>query len=73
MDASRDYIAYLLAEHGMSDCNSVSLPMDFTFPYGHVTDVFPHIDNLQTKYHKLVSKLLYLAMYTCSDIALTIM
>jgi hypothetical protein len=47
--------------------------MDPTFPYGQPDDVFPHVDNLQTGYHKLVSELLYLAMYTCPDIALTVM
>jgi hypothetical protein len=68
-----DYIVYLLQEHSMSQCNPVSLPMDPNFPFGRPTDVHPHIDNLDTKYHKLVGELLYLAMYTRPDIAHTIM
>lgn len=68
-----DYIVYLLAEHGMSDCNPVALPMDPNFPFGRPTDLFPDVDDLQTEYRKLVGELLYLAMYTRPDIALTIM
>jgi hypothetical protein len=68
-----DYIVYLLQEHSMSQCNPVSLPMDPNFPFGHPTDVHPHIDDLDTKYRKLAGELLYLAMYTQPDIAHTIM
>jgi hypothetical protein len=68
-----DYITYLLDEHRLTNCNTVSLPMDANFPFGRPTDVFPHVDDLQTEYRKLVGELLYLAMYTRPDIALTIM
>jgi hypothetical protein len=68
-----DYIRYLLDEHSMSNCNPVSLPMDPTFLYGRPDDVFPHVNDLQTGYHKLIGELLYLAMYTRPDIALIVM
>lgn len=68
-----DYIAYLLDEHGLTDCNPVSLPMDPKFPFGRPTDVHPDVANLDTEYRKLVGELLYLAMYTRPDIALTVM
>lgn len=68
-----EYIMYLLEEHGMTNCNPVSLPMDPSFPFGRTTDVFPFVDDLQTEYRKLVGELLYLAMYTRPDIALAVM
>jgi hypothetical protein len=68
-----DYIQYLLDEHGMSNCNAVALPMDPNFPFGRSTDVYPHIDELETEYRKLVGELLYLAMYTRPDIAFAVM
>lgn len=68
-----DYILYLLEEHGMTSCNPVSLPMDPNFPFGRPTDVFPHVPDLPTEYCKLIGELLYLAMYTCPDIALSVM
>lgn len=68
-----DYIIYLLQEHGMSSCNPVALPMDPSFPFGRPTDLHPHVDNLESEYHKIVGELLYLAMYTRPDIAHTVM
>jgi hypothetical protein len=68
-----DYILYLLEEHGMTSCNPVSLPMDPTFPFRCPMDIFPHVEDLPTEYRKLVGELLYLAMYTCPDIVLTVM
>lgn len=68
-----DYIMYLLDEHGMSNCNPVALPMDPNFPFGRSTDVYPHVDELETEYRKLVGELLYLAMYTRPDIAFAVM
>lgn len=68
-----DYILYLLNEHAMTGCNPVLLPMDPKFPLGWPTNVFPHIANLSTEYCKLIGELLYLAMYTRPDIALSIM
>jgi hypothetical protein len=69
----QDYIVYLLEEHGLCECNPVSLPMDPSFPFGRDTDTHPDISNLETEYRKLIGELLYLAMYTCPDIALAIM
>ena len=69
----REYISFLLDEHGLSECNPVSLPMDPVFPFGRDADTVPHIDNLQSEYRKLVGELLYLAMYTRPDIALAVM
>lgn len=68
-----DYIMYLLEEHGMTACNPVSFPMDTNFLFRCPTDIYPHINDLQTEYRKLVGKLLYLVMYTQPDIALTVM
>lgn len=68
-----DYILYLLDEHSMTGCNPVSLPMDPNFPFGRPTDVFPHVADLSTEYRKLIGELLYLAMYTRPDIALSVM
>jgi hypothetical protein len=69
----QEYIVYLLEEHGLRQCNPVSLPMDPALPFGRDTDIHPHIDNLPTEYRKLVGELLYLAMYTRPDIALAVM
>jgi hypothetical protein len=69
----QDYIVFLLEEHGLRDCNPVSLPMDPNHPFGRETDIHPHIANLETEYRKLVGELLYLAMYTRPDIALAVM
>jgi len=68
-----EYIAYLLQEHGMSQCNPVTLPMDPNFPFGRPTDLHPHVDDLESEYCKIVSELLYLAMYTRPDIAHAVM
>jgi hypothetical protein len=69
----QDYIVYLLEEHGLRECNPVSLPMDPSFPFGHDTDMHPDISNLETEYCKLIGELLYLTMYMHPDIALAIM
>jgi hypothetical protein len=69
----QDYIIFLLGEHGMTHCNPVVLPMDPNFPFGCPTDVYPHIDDLDSEYQKLVGELLYLAMYTRPDIGHTVM
>jgi hypothetical protein len=45
-----DYITYLLEEYGIMSCNLVHSLMDPNFPFGHLTDVHPQIDDLQTKY-----------------------
>jgi len=58
-----EYINYLLEEHRMLGCNSVTLPMDPHFLFGHDTDLHPHIKDLP----------LYLAMYTHPDIAVSVM
>jgi hypothetical protein len=68
-----DYITYLLEEHGMIGCNSVTLPMDPHFPFGRDTDIYPHLENLTSEYQKFVGKLLYLAMYTRPDITVAMM
>jgi len=68
-----EYITYLLEEHAMLDCNSVTLPMDPKFPFGRDTDIHPHIEDLASEYRKLVGELLYLALYTRPDIALAVM
>ena len=68
-----EYITYLLDEHGMLDCNPVTLPMDPKFPFGRETDVHPFIEDLASEYRKLVGELLYLALYTRPDIALAVM
>lgn len=68
-----DYITYLLEEHGMLGCNSITLPMDPHFPFGRDTDLHPHIENLTSEYRKIVGELLYLAMYMRPDIAVAVM
>jgi len=69
----QEYIIYLLKEHGLHQCNPVSLSMDPVFSFGQDTDIYPQINNLLSKYCKLMGELLYLTMYTCPDIALAIM
>jgi hypothetical protein len=68
-----DYISYLLGEHGMLRCNSVTLPMDPHLLFGCEMDLYPQIENLTSEYRKLVGELLYLTMYTCPNIAVTVM
>jgi hypothetical protein len=68
-----DYIHYLLNEHSMSECNPVALPMDPNFPFGHPTNVYPNVNDLEMKYWKLMGELLYLAMYIHPDIAFAVM
>jgi hypothetical protein len=54
-------------------CNPVALPMDPNFLFEHLTDLHPHVDDLEMEYRKIVGELLYLAMYTHPDIAHTVM
>jgi hypothetical protein len=64
-----EYITYLLNEYGLLNCNPVRLPLDSHHPFGKLHDTHDDIENLPSKFRKLIRELLYLAVCTCPDIS----
>jgi hypothetical protein len=64
-----EYITYLLDEYGLLNCNPVRLPLDSHHPFGKPHDTHDDIENLPSKFRKLIGELLYLAVCTRPDIS----
>jgi hypothetical protein len=64
-----DYIAFLLQEYGLSDCNPVLLPADPKALFGDTAGSYPEIPNLHLSYLKIVGELIYFSINTCPDVA----
>jgi hypothetical protein len=64
-----EYIAFLLEEYNMTNCNPVSLPLDPKAPFGLESDTFAATENLNARYLKIVGELIYLSTCTRPDIS----
>jgi hypothetical protein len=64
-----EYIASILSDYNMQDCNPVYTPMDSTFPFGKPNEVFPKVPDILREYQKIVGSLLYLVLCTRPDLA----
>ena len=64
-----EYIAFLLQEYGLSDCNPVRLPADPKASLSDPSILYPDVANLQSAYLKLVGELIYLSVNTRPDIS----
>lgn len=65
----RDYIAFLLGEYGLTECNPVVLPIDPKHLLGPPDAVFPDVPDLRQHYVKLIGELIYLSINTRPDIS----
>ena len=67
------YIDTLLADYGMTDCNSVATPLDPHHPLGLESDTSDAVPNLLESYQRLVGSLLFLQMCTRPDLSFAIL
>jgi hypothetical protein len=75
------YIDSLLAEHNLTSCNTVVIPLDPSFPLGHEEAVYPAIENLTHAFQHLIGSLLFLQLcalfaarhFVCGAVTLTVL
>ena len=64
-----EYIAFLLQEYNLLDCNPIHLPADPKVPLGDPNSIYPEVPDIQSTYMKLIGELIYLLVNTHPDIA----
>ena len=67
------YIDTLLADYGLSDCNSVATPLDPHHPLGLASDASVAPSDLLESYQRLVGSLLFLQMCTRPDLSFAVL
>jgi hypothetical protein len=67
------YIAALLEEYQLTDCNPVSTPLDPHHPFGVDTDVHPAVENLLRAFQRLIGSLLFLQRFSRPDLSVTML
>ena len=67
------YIDTLLADHGLTDCNSVATPLDPHHPLGLDSDTSDAIPHLTESFQRLIGSLLFLQMCTRPDLSFAVL